>query len=498
MRQRTAGRRRGFSVLIVLLLIAVTLSLSYASMRTQSVNHRIQRNAVFTVSAREAAASGLAAAIKAMHTTAWQGVGTTLVGRLSPHENFTVEFILGDEDLVAADADYQQKPYRVTLKATGHAADPINPTVIATHRAQAVVELIPRALSTPVAGLNQLTEHTVFQWATGTCSLSVPFRIEGPVRFRNRVRLDEDLKWTNDQQWWYYYGLNEMRKAGNPDWRPFTGPVYFRFDEQDSQAYALINTALQAQTVHTTSASTFAWQSNDAAVSYQLFPGGKVYAVETVAANLTNREVTSDVESNPAGLFARSGTVQIRNGTTIRGTLFTRGDGSSDITIQGDGINLEPISLPSLDGTADPVQLPVLVSADDITFGTGTKASVRGLIVARSGVEIGTSQQNQMSVAIEGRIACRSLAIGYRTPWNRAVAWWNLVWNLFWIQKSEGVPWFPAFVQYSDLNANPQITIAPDARPVRYHYYNLSQPIFVPHAQDRGLRWNVVRWTVTP
>ncbi len=488
-------RRRGFSVLIVLLLIAVTLSLSYASIRTQSVNSRIQRNATFGVSARSAAASGLATALKTMHTAAWRGVDTTLTGRLSSHENFTVEFVTGDEDLEPSDADYVRYPYRVTLKATGYAADPIHPTVIATHHAHAVVELIPRALSSSAAELNELTTHTVCQWRPGACSLAVPFRIEGSARFRGQVKLDQDLKWTTDQQWWYYLGLNDMRKAGQADWRPFTGPVYFKFDEQEAQAYALISTALQAQTIYTTKASTFAWRSNDGVVSYQLFPGGKVYDIETVSANLANVALAPDTVSNPAGLFARANSVQIGNKVTIRGSLFTRGDGSSDIVVQGNNIRMEPIDLPALDGASDPVQLPLLVSAGDISFGNGTEAVLKGLVLARDDFSVATTQQNQMSLSLEGHLACRNLIVGHRTPWNRAVAWWNLVWNLFWAQRSEGIQWFPAVLSFTDLNIKPQITIVPDTRSIRYHYYHPTQPIYVPHADDDGLRWNVVRWT---
>lgn len=498
MRLQNPERRRGFSVLIVLLLIAVTLSLSYASIRTQSVNRRIQRNATFGVSARSAAASGLATALATMHTTAWRGVDTTLTGRLSRYENFTVEFVTGDDDLEPSDADYDRYPYRVTLKATGYAADPIHPTVIATHHARAVVELIPRALSSSDTELNELTAHTVCQWRSGACSLAVPFRIEGPARFRGQVRLDQELKWTTDQQWWYYLGLNDMRKAGQADWRPFTGPVYFRFDEQDAQAYALMNTALQAGTIDTSSASTFTWRSNDGLVSYRLFPGGKTYDVETVSANLAGVVLTSNAATNPAGLFVRANSVQIGNAVTIRGSLFTRGDGSSNIVVQGNDVRLEPMDLPALDDASDPVQLPVLISAGDISVGNGTQAVLKGLVLARDDFNVATAHQNQTSLHLEGHLACRNLIVGHRTPWNRSAAWWNLVWNLFWIQRSEGIQWFPALLSLMDLNINPRITIVPDTRSIRYHYYHPTQPIYVPHADDDGLRWNVVRWTTNP
>ncbi len=501
-RSKYGQSRGGFSVLIVLLLIAVTLSMCYASVRTQSVNARIQRNAVFRVSARAAAVSGLTTALQVMHTNAWEGVDTTLAGQLNDYNRFEVTFTTGDASLEAGDDDYDRYPYRVTLASTGYAADPANPTRIAMHRAEAVVELIPRALSAPVSGLAELTERTLCQWDNGTCSLCVPFRVEGPVRLRSQVELDENLNWTSDQQWWYYLGLNEMRAATATDWRPFTGPVYFRFDEQHAQVYALINTALQAQTVYTTAASTFAWQSNDDTATYRLFPGGKLYDIEAVASTVNNTELGPNPETNPTGLFVRSGSVQIRAGATIRGTLFTRGDSASDIVIQGDDITLEPVDLLPVEGVADPIQLPTLVSADDITFGTNTTAIIKGLVLARDSFEVASTPQNQMELRIEGHVACKDIKIGHRKPWHRPEVWWNLAWIEFWNQKSDGIQWFPALLHYLPsvwgLDIEPHITITPDTRSIQYHYYDLSQPVFAPHADDDGLRWNVVRWTMNP
>ncbi|MDY0167748.1 MAG: hypothetical protein RBS80_14465 [Thermoguttaceae bacterium] len=496
---RRRVRRRGFSALIVLLLIAVTLGLSYASIRSQSVNTRVQRNASFRVSARAAAMSGLATALKVMHTAAWQGVDTTLTGRLSDYENFEVRFTTGDPMLSAGDADYDRYPLRVTLDSTGYAADPISASSIATYRAQAVVELIPRALPEPPAGFDDLLRHTLSQWDSGECSLCVPFRVEGAARFRGRLNLSQQLQWATDPWWWYHVGLNEMRLAGRPDWRPLTGPVRFTFSQQDANVTNLIQYALQAPMQNTPLAREFTWQNTASLTAYRLYPGGKVYSIPTVSGSLQNIQLAPDPKTNPAGLFVRSGLVELRDNVTIRGSLFTRGGSLSDIEVHGNGVRLEPVDLPPLDGTSEPVHLPALVSADDLRFHSGARAELKGLVLAQDDLEVYTAHQNQIALRIEGHAAGRDLYIRPRDPWDRATDWWNGRFILFWLQRSAGIPWFPEWLRLgSSLAIQPQIVFAPNPRSIRYHYYSPDQPIYVPHPDDEGLRWNVVRWTMNP
>ncbi len=495
---RHCGRRRGFSALIVLLLIAVTLGLSYASIRSQSVNVRIQRNASFRVSARSAAISGLTMALKAMHTDAWKGVDTTLTGRLSPHENFEVRFTTGDPLLWPGHADFDRYPYRVTLDAVGYAADPIHPTSIATHRAQVVVELIPRALSAPPAGLDDLLDHTLSQWDSGKCELCVPFHVEGPVRFRDRLNLSQALKWSSDPWWWYHSGLNEMRNAGRPDRRPLSGLVRFPFSRQDDNVHNLLRFALQVKTEDAPSTALFAWQSTDAVTSYQLYAGGKVYEVAGVSANIENIQLGPDPLTNPAGWFARSGTVHLRDGGAIRGSLFTRGS-SSDIEVRGQGVVLEAFDLPALDGTSEPVHLPVLVGAGNIRFHRDSDATLSGLVLARDTFDVRAAEQRRLALRIEGHAAGRNLSIGPRSDWDRTETWWSTMWLLFWLQRSDGIAWFPEWLRLAaGFDLEPRLAFVQGTRPIRYHYYNPNQPIYVSHPDDEGLRWNVVRWTMNP
>src|SRR6266487_4394057 len=71
-------RPRGFAVVMVLGLLAITLAISYATLRGQGTTSQLARNNSRALDARVAAQSGLAAALRKISENAWGGVNTTL------------------------------------------------------------------------------------------------------------------------------------------------------------------------------------------------------------------------------------------------------------------------------------------------------------------------------------------------------------------------------------------------------------------------------------
>ena len=139
-----APRRRGVAVLIVLMLLSITLGLSYWMVRSPTTALQIQQNTNVRVSARRAALTGLTMGLKKMHTNEWcygDGVNTTLTGSIGEDQSYQVSYVVGDPSLAVDDPDY---PYRVTLLSTGTATDPTDPERTSTHQARAVVHLVPR------------------------------------------------------------------------------------------------------------------------------------------------------------------------------------------------------------------------------------------------------------------------------------------------------------------------------------------------------------------
>src|SRR5687767_7360645 len=71
-------RPRGIAVVIVLGLLAVTLAISYATLRGQGTSTQLARNSSRALDARVAAQSGLAAALRKISENAWAGVDSTV------------------------------------------------------------------------------------------------------------------------------------------------------------------------------------------------------------------------------------------------------------------------------------------------------------------------------------------------------------------------------------------------------------------------------------
>jgi len=185
------------TVVLVLGLIAIALALSYALLRTQSVSQQIQYNSQRRNQARQAAVAGLHAGLRRMRLQAWiddGGIASTLNGKISDTDTYTVTFATGDPSLAPGDDDYDDWPYRVTVLSTGHSYDPAN-NVNASHKVLAVVRLVPQALSTEPANWQSLLvngssqPYTVYQWSGADALLELSLRIEGPARFQGPLKL---------------------------------------------------------------------------------------------------------------------------------------------------------------------------------------------------------------------------------------------------------------------------------------------------------------------
>ena len=143
-RRRGDLAARGMALLMVLLLLSLTLGLSYAAMRSMSTSGMIQRNSDRRASARQAAITGLSMALKKMRCNDWAGVDTSLSGSLNSTDTFLVTYTTGDPRLSTSDTN---QPYRVTLLSTGYSADPEQTQAVAIYRVRAIVGLIPRKLA---------------------------------------------------------------------------------------------------------------------------------------------------------------------------------------------------------------------------------------------------------------------------------------------------------------------------------------------------------------
>src|SRR5438067_4708366 len=140
--------RRGVAIVLVLGLLAITLAISYATLRGQGAATQLARNNGRAYDAREAAHSGLVAALRKMSENAWAGVNTPLSANITANSWYNVTFTTGDAKLGSGDTEW---PYCVTIDSIGTAADPTNSSIQAQHHSRVVVRLVRKLMTTEPA-----------------------------------------------------------------------------------------------------------------------------------------------------------------------------------------------------------------------------------------------------------------------------------------------------------------------------------------------------------
>lgn len=568
-----APRRRGVATLIVLLLISITLALSYSVMRAQTTAVVIQQNANLSVAARQAAMTGIAAGIKAMHRSTWTGVDTTLARSLSATERFTVAFTTGDPNLSETDDDYKDYPYRVTLLAAGYARDPADATREASHRVRAVVRLVPRKLADEPADFANVMQHTVYQSTTGNFEVHVPFQVRGPVRVQRELELAKISSWFwyGEYHWYawsnamrkrYLTDLNGMRNAGYGDFRPFTGPIHLPYDQQENGLINFLTVSMQVPNVNTAARSLSGWNVPGNIGTYRIYPGGKAYTVPTLSQDQSNVTRTPNPKNNPLGIFYRPGELRVYDNVRIQGTVLTTAASGGCVSIYGKNVHFEPLDLPPLHGSNTPVQLPMVMSGDDLHLCEGSQAHIAGLLVVTDDFDIQEDWQNapmeldvpagETGLTLEtfvtrhsnysqtearrmilaasvklngqpsqpstlvaggqrvticprillGKIVTRDFYFGGRWEWLACSGLeWDLLERLFGLQDDlqAGIHYFPQWLEKNEgLRTEPQYGIRPDPAGPQYHWKKQQDPIYVAHPDDGGLRWELLTWIDNP
>ncbi|MCC9604547.1 LamG domain-containing protein [Blastopirellula sp. JC732] len=249
-------RRSGIAVVIVLALLSITLAMSYAMMRTQMSASQIERNMHRAGSARHAALSGLAIGVRKMHASDWQGVNVPLSGTLSDNESYIVTYETGDAKLTAADPDWSEYPYRVTVKATGVAFDPLDTTYKSEYSAEAVVQLVRKKRTANPSHFTSSQAYTTYLWGTQTNSIDMPVAISGSAHIQGTLDLlpsmptaerpfygliDELAIFDRQVDW---YNINQIYQNGNGD----NATVYSQIASQSPSYWWRFNESSSAST----------------------------------------------------------------------------------------------------------------------------------------------------------------------------------------------------------------------------------------------------------
>src|SRR5436190_13065851 len=90
-------RPRGIAVVMVLGLLAITIAISYATLRGQGTTTQLARNGSRSLEARAAARSGISAGLRAISENAWGGITATLSSNVTANSRYLVTFRTGDD-----------------------------------------------------------------------------------------------------------------------------------------------------------------------------------------------------------------------------------------------------------------------------------------------------------------------------------------------------------------------------------------------------------------
>lgn len=502
-RTTRADRPRGIAVLVVLGLIAVTLALSYATLRGQGTTAQLALNLSRSLDAREAARTGLSVALAKMSQPNWAGVAVPLAAMVSATSGYQVTFTTGDERLTPADPQYGEYPYRVTIESLGYAFDPRQPAVRAEHRCRCVVQLVRRRLATPPTSWPTLTAFNVYQYSNQDVYAQFPMRIGGTCRLLGRLRLCTEYTGHNASRDQYLSDLNLRRLAGLPDARPFPQTLSIALSRQDKATTDMLTLRLGCTLVDASTVSTATPLAHPGSVlRYRLYPGGKEYEVPVLQLQygnpLQNLVLGPDVRTNPLGLFRSLGPLSIQNNVQITGLLLTEGS-NAEVQVYGSNVQLQGVTLPPLYGNNQAYRLPAALVLDDLRINSGANVQIRGASVVWDEFEIKAGAAST-SFDLQGNLLTRILLVRGRTPWVQTPTQWKADHDAFQLQLANLLDpnrslYFPDYMErQKGFVVQPALTFQPDSSGVQPHWHDWSQPVFQPDPSEGGLRWDVVRW----
>jgi hypothetical protein len=287
----------------------------------------------------------------------------------------------------------------------------------------------------------------------------------------------------------YLEDLNAMRSDDDRDWRPFDEPFHFSELSEDVLVLLvrLVNLGIVPEWVSGDEAG-HVWSSPPYQTEYQVYPGGPLYTIPSLGGTLEKTTWEPDPAANPLGIYRRSGTLDVNDDVTVRGSVFCTGD----VRIKRDNVRFEPVELPGLDGSDTPIRLPAAY-CEDFIVEDGGGGAVEGLICAYDEMRIEKSPDTT-KFSVTGRAIVSKMHVKERQPWEDAD--WKDLYSEFKAQSS--VKYFPVWMARLGYDPRPRITFTPDEETVTYHWKDPRDPVYTPHPDDLddgvGLRWDLIQW----
>jgi hypothetical protein len=366
---------------------------------------------------------------------------------------------------------------------------------VATHSVRAVVRLAPRKLADEPSDWAEMQKYTVYQTTRDPFELDLPCRLKGPIRAQGKLKIGAHYPNYTDAWWRYLKDLDRMRLAGRPDYRPFNGPVYLPYVEQDADQLLALRDSLSVTAVDlSVKAAAADWVKPDSLTTYRIYPKGPEYVVPALPYTVQGASLGPDPASNPLGIYYCPGTLTVGDNVTIRGSVYCK----NDLRISGVNVRLESVDLPALQGAPAPVRLPVVV-CQNMQVQSTASLTVAGLVAAFDRFEILKSPET-VTFGLVGRLIARKVYYAERQPWETTN--WKDYYLLYIMQLGNPLlptdPHFPMWMAQWGRQPKPLLTAAPDSTEITYHWGKTGGFVYVAHPDDPGLRWDLLEWTDNP
>ncbi|MFT5527076.1 MAG: hypothetical protein ACI9HK_005058, partial [Pirellulaceae bacterium] len=188
---RQQKRRKASALVVVLFVIGLTMTLSYAMIRMQHSVAKVQINSGLSATANQTAMSASMIALKKIKEGSWGGPDSTLTGSLGTNETYLITYTSGDSSLDPSHVDWADNPYRITIVAKSTITDAGGSGVTAEHSETFVARLVPEQLESEPSDWATFQNYTIYQTGTGNIKLDPPISIVGPVKLQGQLKLPQ-------------------------------------------------------------------------------------------------------------------------------------------------------------------------------------------------------------------------------------------------------------------------------------------------------------------
>lgn len=522
-----AGRRQGMAIVIVLALLALTLGFSYALMRNRTSDHELERNQARKADARTAAQAGMSVALRKLYDGSWAGADTNFAGSLSTDNllGFTVTYTTGDSALASSSADWNEYPFRLTIDSKGYSIDPTTSSSRSEYTIRTVVQLVRRKLNTSQAA-SGLESLSICQSKNSEVRIQHPVRLNGYVYIQGEIEFSRSYPqgWRGTEYMKFFEDLYDMYDDKGWDYRTFGGTLLTPSSRQPltGDVVQVLDAKLRVPRINVSTTSARPVPAISSFGGYRLYDKGKLYPGQSLTVTADSSDVVpsadyvvtpgtyaADPQTNPLGVFtAPQASIGFTSNTTLQGVVVSCASGtSSDVHIAGTNVSLQGKDLPTLNGDSTIYRLPVILAKDDVRVHDGTNRTINGWIVCGDGFQL-MPGASSTTLTVNGGVFCDELYLDGRTSWVQSSSLWDsaydsydggLLYNL--LHGLLGIghrDYFPGWLY--DNRASWGIYLTPrlifNATPdgVKNHVPDADQPIYVPHTDEGGLRWDVVRW----